>query len=212
MEKRAILHLNSDMKKTSLILAVDIASACSGGVGNPSVEDTLRQAAESGTPLFGHQDDLMYGHTWNATKDNDTDLTRSDVLSVAGSYPCILGLDLGGLEIDSPVNQYNDLWKMTYNHMVNEKKLEGMLWAISPNSLSDNFEIWENRYPGDEYIGDVMNVLFSSGWIEDSDGKVFIYYASSDTRMHVATSSIERLVDYCMNTEPDGLRTGLTVE
>lgn len=63
-----------------------------------------------------------------------------------------------------------------------------------------------------EYIGDVMNVLFSNGWIADEDGKVFIYYASSDTRMHVATSSVERLVDYCMNTEPDGLRTGLTVE
>ena len=63
-----------------------------------------------------------------------------------------------------------------------------------------------------EYIGDVMNVLFSNGWIEDADGKVFIYYASSDTRMHVATSSVDRLVDYCMNTEPDGLRTGLTVE
>ena len=65
---------------------------------------------------------------------------------------------------------------------------------------------------GQEYIGDVMNVTFSNGWIEDSDGKVFIYYASSDTRLHVATSTIERLVDYCMNTEPDGLRTGLTVE
>ena len=65
---------------------------------------------------------------------------------------------------------------------------------------------------GGEYIGDVMNVLFSNGWIVDPDGKVFIYYASSDTRMHVATSTIDRLVDYCMNTEPDGLRTGLTVE
>ena len=65
---------------------------------------------------------------------------------------------------------------------------------------------------GDELVGDVMNVAFSSGWIEDPDGKVFIYYASSDTRMHVATSSIERLVDYCLNTEPDGGRTGLTVE
>ena len=64
----------------------------------------------------------------------------------------------------------------------------------------------------DEYIGDVMNVLFANGWIEDEDGKVFIYYASSDTRMHVATSSIDRLVDYCLNTEPDGGRTGLTVE
>ena len=65
---------------------------------------------------------------------------------------------------------------------------------------------------GDEYIGDVMNVLFSNGWIADEDGKVFIYYASSDTRMHEATSSIDRLVDYCLNTAPDGYRTGLTVE
>lgn len=63
-----------------------------------------------------------------------------------------------------------------------------------------------------EYIGDVMNVLFSNGWTADEDGKVFIYYASSDTRMHVATSSVERLVDYCLNTEPDDMRTGLTVE
>lgn len=64
---------------------------------------------------------------------------------------------------------------------------------------------------GEEYIGDVMNVLFTNGWIADDDGKVFIYYASSDTRMHVATSTVDRLVDYCMNTTPDGLRTGDTV-
>ena len=65
---------------------------------------------------------------------------------------------------------------------------------------------------GGEYIGDVMNVLFSNGWIADPDGKVFIYYASSDTRMHVATSTVNRLVDYCLHTEPDGFRTGETVE
>ncbi len=65
---------------------------------------------------------------------------------------------------------------------------------------------------GWEYIGDVMNVLFSNGWIADEDGKVFIYYASSDTRMHVATSTVDRLVDYCLHTPEDGLRTGLSVE
>lgn len=65
---------------------------------------------------------------------------------------------------------------------------------------------------GGEYVGDVMNVLFSNGWILDDDGRVFIYYASSDTRMHVATSTVDRLVDYCLHTAPDGLRTGLTVE
>lgn len=64
---------------------------------------------------------------------------------------------------------------------------------------------------GGEFIGDVMNVLFANGWIADEDGKVFIYYASSDTRMHVATSTVDRLVDYCLNTESDGLTTSETV-
>ena len=65
---------------------------------------------------------------------------------------------------------------------------------------------------GGEYIGDVMNVVFANGWIADEDGRVFIYYASSDTRMHVATSTIDRLVDYCLHTPQDGLTTTASVE
>ena len=65
---------------------------------------------------------------------------------------------------------------------------------------------------GKEYVGDVMNVAFSNGWIADPDGKVFIYYASSDTRMHVAVSSVERLVDYCLHTPSDGFTTSASVE
>lgn len=64
---------------------------------------------------------------------------------------------------------------------------------------------------GSERVGDVSNVLFSNGWIADEDGKVFIYYASSDTRMHVAVSNIEILVNYCMNTPADGLRSAASV-
>ncbi len=64
---------------------------------------------------------------------------------------------------------------------------------------------------GEEYLGDVMNVLFTNGWIADEDGRVLIYYASSDTRMHVATSTIDRLVDYCLNTPQDGLTTAESV-
>jgi 4-O-beta-D-mannosyl-D-glucose phosphorylase len=55
----------------------------------------------------------------------------------------------------------------------------------------------------DERIGDVSNVVFSNGWINDEDGTVFIYYASSDTRMHVAVSSIDQLVDYCLHSPQD---------
>lgn len=56
---------------------------------------------------------------------------------------------------------------------------------------------------GAERVGDVSNVLFSNGWILDDDGRVFLYYASSDTRMHVATSTVDRLLDYVTNTPPD---------
>lgn len=66
---------------------------------------------------------------------------------------------------------------------------------------------------GPERVGDVSNVTFSNGWILDDDGQtVFIYYASSDTRLHVATSTLDRLVDYCKHTAPDGYRSGASVE
>ncbi len=63
----------------------------------------------------------------------------------------------------------------------------------------------------DERVGDVSNVLFSCGWATRGD-EVFVYYASSDTRCHVATSSVERLVDYCKHTLPDPLRSYACVE
>ncbi|MBE9466521.1 glycosidase [Dyadobacter subterraneus] len=65
---------------------------------------------------------------------------------------------------------------------------------------------------GEERIGDVSNVTFSNGWILDDNGTVFIYYASSDTRLHVATSSLEKLLDYVTNTPADGFRSALSVE
>ncbi len=65
---------------------------------------------------------------------------------------------------------------------------------------------------GEERVGDVGNVLFSNGWIADEDGTVFIYYASSDTRMHVATSTVDRLVDYCFHTPADGFTSAACVE
>lgn len=65
---------------------------------------------------------------------------------------------------------------------------------------------------GEERVGDVSNVLFTNGWIADDDGTVYIYYASSDTRMHVAVSSIDRLLDYCFNTVADGYRSATSVQ
>lgn len=64
---------------------------------------------------------------------------------------------------------------------------------------------------GEERIGDVSNVVFSNGWIADDDGRVLIYYASSDTRMHVAESTLDLLTDYCLHTPADGLRSAASV-
>ena len=64
----------------------------------------------------------------------------------------------------------------------------------------------------EERVGDVSNVLFSNGLVAQPDGTVYIYYASSDTRLHVATSSVARLLDYVKNTPEDGLRSAASVQ
>lgn len=64
---------------------------------------------------------------------------------------------------------------------------------------------------GSERVGDVSNVLFSNGWIADDNGDLFIYYASSDTRLHVATTTIDKMIDYVINTPEDGLRSNESV-
>lgn len=65
---------------------------------------------------------------------------------------------------------------------------------------------------GDERVGDVSNVVFSNGWVTRKDGTVFIYYASSDTRLHVATSTVGKLLDYVVNTPEDPLLSHKCVE
>ena len=65
---------------------------------------------------------------------------------------------------------------------------------------------------GEERIGDVSNVVFANGWVARDDGSVFLYYASSDTRLHVATSTVEKLLDYVLNTPEDPLRSFACVQ
>jgi 4-O-beta-D-mannosyl-D-glucose phosphorylase len=86
--------------------------------------------------------------------------------------------------------------------------------------LSDLREPWRVTHrPGgyflapaaDERVGDVSNVAFCNGWAALPDGRVFIYYASSDTRLHVATSMVDRLLDYVLNTPEDNLRSAASV-
>ena len=65
---------------------------------------------------------------------------------------------------------------------------------------------------GSERVGDVSNVLFANGWVCRGDGRIFLYYGASDTRIHVATSTLERMLDYVMHTPEDALRTYACVQ
>jgi len=65
---------------------------------------------------------------------------------------------------------------------------------------------------GEERVGDVSNVLFCNGAVSRANGEILIYYASSDTRIHVATTTIDKMLDYIVGTPPDGLRSRASVE
>jgi 4-O-beta-D-mannosyl-D-glucose phosphorylase len=65
---------------------------------------------------------------------------------------------------------------------------------------------------GEERVGDVSNVVFANGWVARTNGDVFIYYGSSDTRTQVAATTVEKLLDYAANTPEDGRRSKVCVE
>lgn len=87
--------------------------------------------------------------------------------------------------------------------------------------LCDLNEPWTPiKAPGDYFMApeseecarDLPNVLFANGWIARTHGNVFIYYGASDTRTHVATSTVDKLLDYVLNTPADGLRSKICAE
>ena len=87
--------------------------------------------------------------------------------------------------------------------------------------LSDLNEPWKVTHTpggyflapqGEERVGDVSNVAFCNAAVAKDNGDVFIYYASSDTRCHVAKTTVDRLLDYAINTPADGLRSYASVE
>lgn len=89
------------------------------------------------------------------------------------------------------------------------------MFMIDLNDISKVTHVPAGHFMGPEGIervGDVSNVLFSNGWIEDADGTVYVYYASSDTRMHVAVSSVDKLVDYVTNAPADTFISAGSVE
>ena len=253
-------------------LASLMAVSCKQEAAVPAtLTERLQAMVEEGKFMYGHQDDLSYGHSWTVTDPQNDSLDRSDVKMVCGDFPALLGMDLGGIEMDWESNldtvsfdlirraaqehvkrggivtidwhlrnpltggdswdtssnevvgsiieggelhemfmgwlckcadfletlevpfifrpwhehsmgffwwgapyctaeQYNALWKMTYDYIQNERGIKDIIWAISPNA-SPNFPEWIERYPGDEYV-DIIGLDYydqSDAFVEELD-------------------------------------------
>ncbi len=118
-----------------------------------------------------------------------------------GQGPAPIRTDAGWLHIAHGVrNCASGLRYVLYLFLTDLKEPWKLVRVPSGFFIAADFE---------ERVGDLVNVAFSNGVVAREDGTVFIYYASCDTLLHVARTSIERLVDYVLNTPEDPLRTGL---
>lgn len=78
--------------------------------GASALMDRMQQSIDKGVIMYGHQDDLMYGHTWKI-EEGETSFLRSDVKEVCGQYPAVYGLDLGGIETGAARNLDNNYFE-----------------------------------------------------------------------------------------------------
>ena len=166
-------------------------------------QDSFIEAGEGGGIGFGLADDIE-----NAVISNEKILYKKKYHTVYeaknGQGPTPIKTDKGWLHLAHGVrNTAAGLRYVLYIFMTDLTDLTKVIYKPGGYFIAPE---------GEERVGDVSNVAFCNGWITDEDGKVFIYYASSDTRMHVATSTVAQLVDCVINTPEDGLTSAKSVK
>ncbi|MBV4356772.1 glycoside hydrolase family 130 protein [Pinibacter aurantiacus] len=166
-------------------------------------QDTFIEAGQGGGIAFGLSDKIVGAEVKEETViDPKTYHTINELKN--GQGPAPIKTKHGWLHLAHGVrNTAAGLRYVLYMFMTDLKDLTKITYKPAGYFIAPE---------GDERTGDVSNVVFSNGWIADDDGKVFIYYASSDSRVHVAVSTIDQLLDYTMNTPSDGLRSATTVQ
>lgn len=199
-ERLADLKTNSPQQR-NVVLHPEFVAGCYAFYTRP--QDSFIEAGKGGGIGFGLSKSIE-----NATVDEEIVIDKKVYHTVYeaknGQGPAPIKTEKGWLHLAHGVrNTAAGLRYVLYMFMTDLKDVTKVIhkpagYFIAPEE--------------DERIGDVSNVVFCNGWITDEDGKVYIYYASSDTRIHVATSTIEQLLDYVTNNPEDGLRSACTVQ
>jgi 4-O-beta-D-mannosyl-D-glucose phosphorylase len=166
-------------------------------------QDSFIEAGKGGGIGFGLTDDITH-----AVIDEETIVDKKVYHTVYeaknGQGPAPLKTKYGWLHLAHGVrNTAAGLRYVLYLFMTDLKDLTKVIHKPGGYFIAPQ---------GEEQTGDVSNVVFSNGWIAGEDGTVYIYYASSDTRMHVAVSSVDKLLDYTMNNPEDGFSSASSVK
>ena len=133
------------MKKTfALALLAAMIISCQPDKPVQHIIDILKKVQAEGRVLYGHQDDLLYGHDWNANEDGDHTFERSDVRAVAGDYPAVLGLELGDFELGKTRNLDGNYLDLTREAAVKHYQRGGIV-TISwhPNNPATGGNAWD---------------------------------------------------------------------
>lgn len=166
-------------------------------------QDGFIEAGEGGGIGFGLSDSIV-----NAIVEEEIIVDRKIYHTISelknGLGPAPIKTDHGWLHLAHGVrNTAAGLRYVLYLFMTDLKDLTKIIYKPGGYFMAPE---------GDERSGDVPNVLFCNGWILDENGDIYIYYASSDSRMHVATSSLCQLLDFIMNTPADGFSSAASVD
>ncbi|MBT0586821.1 glycoside hydrolase family 130 protein [Alteromonas oceanisediminis] len=154
------------------------------------------------------------GIGWGLTRTMDGAKVEQEQIIHSKAYHTIYELKNG--QGPTPIRTRNGWLHMAHGVRNTADGLRYVLYSL----LTDLDEPWRITHSpggyliapeGSERVGDVSNVVFCNGWIRDNEDNLYIYYASSDTRLHVATTTVERLLDYCTNTPADGLTSACSV-
>lgn len=155
------------------------------------------------------------GIGWGLTKDMSNPVIETEVIVDTKVYHTIKEVKNG--QGPAPIKTADGWLHLAHGVRNTAAGLRYVLYMF----MTDLNQPWKVTYApgghliapqGEERVGDVSNVCFSNGWIVNDKDEIYIYYASSDTRLHVANSSVARLVDYCRNTPSDPLTSAACVQ
>lgn len=152
---------------TTLLLV--LISACSGIEENNITYEKLRKAISEGKYMYGHQDDLLYGHSWNANLDPDSEFSRSDVLSTGGGYPAVLGLDFGGIEVGDRENLDGNNFELMRQAAIKHHERGGVItvsWHLrNPLTGGDSWDVTSTNVVASILDGGSLHEKFL-GWLD----------------------------------------------